>query len=136
VEYPLIVPQGHCWAIGQISSLDCKPRPNAEPRRLQESDLSTSQISKLKGTGKDGMLTKGDVLVALGKLKNPFGSAEKLNTDTLGPSGKRASEVGRVVSGREFSSYPLIKTLEPLLTDVGDSSLELDFECLSADCES
>ncbi|RSH82283.1 hypothetical protein EHS25_005993 [Saitozyma podzolica] len=61
-------------------------------RLLQESDLSTSQISKLKGTGKDGMLTKGDVLVALGKLKNPFGSAEKLNTDILGPSGKRASE--------------------------------------------
>jgi hypothetical protein len=61
--------------------------------RLQESDLSPEQISKLKGTGKAGMLTKGDVLVALGKLKNPYGSAEKLNTDILGPSGKRASEV-------------------------------------------
>jgi hypothetical protein len=70
------------------------------------------------------MLTKGDVLVALGKLKNPFGSAEKLNTDILGPSGKRASEVGRVVS--LDASLRLSNTLEPLLVDVVDSSLELD----------
>lgn len=70
------------------------------------------------------MLTKGDVLVALGKLKNPFGSAEKLNTDILGPSGKRASEVGRVVSlGANLS---LLNTLDPLKNDVGLSSLELD----------
>jgi hypothetical protein len=38
------------------------------------------------------MLTKGDVLVAIGQLKNPYGSAEKLNTDLMGPSGKRVSE--------------------------------------------
>lgn len=37
------------------------------------------------------MLTKGDVLVALGKLDNPFGSAEKL-ADPMGASGRRASE--------------------------------------------
>lgn len=40
------------------------------------------------------MLTKGDVLKALGKIQNAYGSAEKLMTDHLGPSGKRASEVG------------------------------------------
>jgi hypothetical protein len=61
--------------------------------RLQESSLSSEEISKLKGTGKGGMLTKGDVLVALGQLKNPWGSAEKLNLDVMGPSGKRKSEV-------------------------------------------
>ena len=40
------------------------------------------------------MLTKGDVLVAMGKIKNVYGSAEKMFTDPIGPSGKRASEVG------------------------------------------
>lgn len=43
------------------------------------------------------MLTKGDVLVALGKIKNAWGSAEKLSTDRLGPSGRRASEVSVTV---------------------------------------
>ncbi|WWD19221.1 hypothetical protein CI109_103679 [Kwoniella shandongensis] len=61
-------------------------------RLLLESDLTTEQISKLKGTGRHGMLTKGDVLLALGKVKSAYGSAEKLNLDPLGPSGKRASE--------------------------------------------
>jgi len=49
---------------------------------------------KLKGTGKGGMLTKGDVLLALGKVKSAWGSAEKLNMDSMGASGKRKSEVG------------------------------------------
>ncbi|WVW85436.1 hypothetical protein I302_107474 [Kwoniella bestiolae CBS 10118] len=61
-------------------------------RLLQDSPLSSEQISKLKGTGRHGMLTKGDVLLALGKVKNAYGSAEKLNLDVMGPSGKRASE--------------------------------------------
>lgn len=39
------------------------------------------------------MLTKGDVLKAMGKIKSAYGSAEKMYTDPLGPSGKRASEV-------------------------------------------
>lgn len=62
--------------------------------RLQESSLSTDEISKLKGTGRHGMLTKGDVLHALGKVKNRYGSAEKYNVDVMGPSGKRLSERG------------------------------------------
>ncbi|KAK8854638.1 hypothetical protein IAR55_003377 [Kwoniella newhampshirensis] len=61
-------------------------------RLLLESDLTSEQIYKLKGTGKNGMLTKGDVLLALGKVKSAYGSAEKLNLDVLGPGGKRASE--------------------------------------------
>ena len=65
--------------------------------RLQESSLSSGEISKLKGTGKNGMLTKGDVLVALGQVKSPYGSAEKMSTDILGPSGKRKSEVRRAL---------------------------------------
>jgi hypothetical protein len=62
--------------------------------RLINSDLTPEQIMKLKGTGRGGMLTKGDVLLALGQIKNAYGSAEKMYTDPLGPSGRRASEVG------------------------------------------
>lgn len=61
--------------------------------RLAASDLSSEQIESLKGTGKNGMLTKGDVLKALGKISSAWGTAEKLSTDKLGASGRRASEV-------------------------------------------
>jgi hypothetical protein len=61
--------------------------------RLISSDLTSEQIKKLKGTGKNGMLTKGDVLKAMGQIKSAYGSAEKMYNDPLGPSGKRASEV-------------------------------------------
>lgn len=69
-----------------------KPLFASVSRLLLESDLTTEQISKLKGTGRNGMLTKGDVLKATGKIQNAWGSAEKLSTDPLGPSGRRASE--------------------------------------------
>ena len=39
------------------------------------------------------MLTKGDVLLALGRIKSAFGSAENMTLDIMGPSGRRASEV-------------------------------------------
>ncbi|AFR96732.2 pyruvate dehydrogenase X component [Cryptococcus neoformans C23] len=71
-----------------------KPLFPSVSRLLQESSLSTDEISKLKGTGRHGMLTKGDVLLALGKVKNRYGSAEKYNVDVMGPSGKRLSERG------------------------------------------
>ncbi|KAL1405824.1 pyridoxine biosynthesis protein [Vanrija albida] len=64
-------------------------------RLLIESNLTPEQISKIKGTGLHGRITKGDVLAAEGKVKNPFGSAEKLVTDPIGPSGLRASEPKR-----------------------------------------
>lgn len=62
-------------------------------RLLIESDLTQEQIDKIKPTGIHGMLTKGDVLFALGKISNPYGSAEKLLTDPILPGGRRASEV-------------------------------------------
>ncbi|KIR41764.1 pyruvate dehydrogenase X component [Cryptococcus deuterogattii 99/473] len=71
-----------------------KPLFPSVSRLLQESSLSSEEIAKLKGTGRHGMLTKGDVLLALGKVKNCYGSAEKLNVDVMGPSGKRLSEAG------------------------------------------
>ena len=59
---------------------------------LIENNFSQAQIDKIKPTGRHGMLTKGDVLAAMGKVSNPYGSAEKLLTDPMGPSGKRKSE--------------------------------------------
>lgn len=82
--------------------------------RLQESSLSTDEISKLKGTGRHGMLTKGDVLLALGKVKNRYGSAEKFNVDVMGPSGKRLSEregVAREVKKEEVLDGPALRRL-------------------------
>ncbi|CDZ96679.1 Dihydrolipoamide acetyltransferase [Phaffia rhodozyma] len=52
-------------------------------RLLLSSGLEPNVIKGLKGSGKNGTLTTGDVLVAMGKLKNVWGSveAEKLEFD-------------------------------------------------------
>ena len=88
-------------------------RGSTDVGSLLESSLSPDQIYKLKGTGKGGMLTKGDVLLALGKVKNAWGSAEKLNLDIMGSSGRRLSEVCAcevwderlMVVGEEFTKH-------------------------------
>lgn len=87
-----------------------KPLFPSVSRLLLESDLTSEQISKLKGTGKGGMLTKGDVLLALGKIQNAWGSAEKLNMDIMGPSGKRKSEQDQ----KSTSSTPTPKKEAPM----------------------
>ncbi|KAK4689160.1 hypothetical protein P7C73_g934, partial [Tremellales sp. Uapishka_1] len=69
-----------------------KPLSPSVMRLLLESSLTSKEISKLKGTGKHGTLTKGDVLLATGKIKSAWGSAEKLNLDIMGPSGVRKGE--------------------------------------------
>ena len=63
------------------------------------------------------MLTKGDVLKAMGAVKSAYGSAEKLVTDILGPSGKRASEVsllGGHMTPRLISSRRRPRRVAPL----------------------
>ncbi len=82
---------------------------------MLESSLSTEQISKLKGTGRNGMLTKGDVLFAMGQIKNAYGSAEKINLDIMGSSGHRASEVSL-----RINTYWTL-TVEPVQDDVACS---------------
>ena len=42
------------------------------------------------------MLTKGDVLLALGQISNAYGSAQEITLDVMGSSGRRASEVSAV----------------------------------------
>jgi len=97
--------------------LDCKSHPPSVSiidNRLISSDLTSEQIKKLKGTGKNGMLTKGDVLKAMGKIKSAYGSAEKMYTDPLGPSGKRASEVCPFLSS--FFLLPPLRSSFSLLS--------------------
>jgi hypothetical protein len=64
---------------------------------LQESNLSDEQVSKIKGTGRHGILTKGDILAAEGKIKSPYGSAASILEHPMGPSGKRANEVSALL---------------------------------------
>jgi hypothetical protein len=54
------------------------------------------------------MLTKGDVLKAMGQIKSAYGSAEKMYNDPLGPSGKRASEVCSLCVSFPLSSFFLL----------------------------
>ncbi|BEI79649.1 hypothetical protein CcaverHIS002_0101780 [Cutaneotrichosporon cavernicola] len=59
---------------------------------LQESSLSDEQVAEIKGTGLHGILTKGDILAAEGKIKSPYGSAAVLLNNPMGASGKRAND--------------------------------------------
>ncbi|KAJ9120802.1 hypothetical protein QFC22_002736 [Naganishia vaughanmartiniae] len=61
---------------------------------LFSSVIRLQEISKLKGTGRNGMLTKGDVLFALGKIKDARGSAGKMAPTVIGlPASKQEGEV-------------------------------------------
>lgn len=81
-----------------------KPMFPSVARMLTESDLSPEAIAKIKPSGRHGMLTTGDVLFALGKIKNPYGSAEKLFTDPMLPGGRRASEPK--ITGKAAAAAP------------------------------
>lgn len=97
-----------------------KPMFPSVERMLLETSLSDEAISKIKGTGRHGMLTKGDILAAEGKISSPFGSAAGFVDNPMGASGKRANEVsGAGVRGRHGASAaesggPRVHTLRPL----------------------
>lgn len=59
-------------------------------RILLGSSLTTEQISALKGSGMRGALTKGDVLKAIGAIKNVWGSKEAETLETEGRKGVSA----------------------------------------------
>jgi hypothetical protein len=63
---------------------------------ISESNLSQGQVDKIKGTGRHGMLTKGDVLFALGKIKDARGTAGKLGVTKYGVQGQKSAEVSCV----------------------------------------
>lgn len=68
--------------------------------------MSNEQLKAIKPTGKHNKITRGDILAALGKIKSPYGSAEKYNTDPMGPSGRRKSEGPRPPSDGKKPAAP------------------------------
>lgn len=67
------------------------------------------------------MLTKGDVLKALGKIQNAYGSAEQLNKAVMGPSGVRKGEVSHIGFHPAVKGH-LKKQQSPLSFEPSDSS--------------
>lgn len=69
--------------------------------------MTSEQLKAIKPTGKHGKITRGDVLAALGKIKSPYGTAEKYHTDPIGASGRRKSEGPRPPSdGQKPAAAP------------------------------
>jgi pyruvate/2-oxoglutarate dehydrogenase complex dihydrolipoamide acyltransferase (E2) component len=54
-------------------------------RLLVDNSVSDADITKMKGTGVRGMLTKGDVLTFLGKASGPLGSFKPQAKETAAP---------------------------------------------------
>ncbi|GHJ84126.1 hypothetical protein NliqN6_0528 [Naganishia liquefaciens] len=76
-------------------------------RLLADSSLTADEIAKLKGTGRHGMLTKGDVLFALGKIQHARGSAEKMvPTKVGGPDAKKAGETKTPADVKKPAAQP------------------------------
>lgn len=63
-----------------------KPLAPSVSRLLATSSLTPEQVKNLKGSGRDGYLTKGDVLKAMGKIATVWGTKE---AETLEKAGKR-----------------------------------------------
>jgi hypothetical protein len=75
--------------------------------RLAESNLSSAQISEIKGTGRNRMLTKGDVLAALGKISDAKGSMKGIPKTAYGTKAGYGD-----VSGKGF-----LQTIFPFTND-------------------
>lgn len=72
-----------------------KPLMPSVMRLLSDFNVSDKDAESIKGTGVRGMLTKGDVLVYLGKAKTPTGSfkVDKFGVSALGgPPSSSAKE--------------------------------------------
>lgn len=78
-------------------------------RLLAENNISTEQASQIKGSGIRGMLTKGDVLVHLGKASSPTGSYKKQSEGVtafggIPPKGRGPVPAGDANSGADVGS--------------------------------
>lgn len=92
-------PAAPAQAIHHVELDASKPVFPSVSRLLHNSTLTSEQVAQIKPSGRHGMLTKGDVLAAMGKISNPYGSAEKMIKDPMGASGKRASEPKTAAAG-------------------------------------
>ena len=78
-------------------------------RLLAENNISTEQASQIKGSGIRGMLTKGDILVHLGKASSPTGSYKKQEEGVtafggIPPKGRGPVPAGDANSGADVGS--------------------------------
>lgn len=71
-----------------------KPLMPSVLRLLTDYDVSTKDAESIKGTGVRGMLTKGDVLVHLGKAKTPTGTFKVDNRGISAQGGGSSPAVG------------------------------------------
>lgn len=99
--------------------------PSAE-RVLAENSLTEEEISKIKGTGLHGMLTKGDVLAALGKISSPYGSAASILENPVGASGKPAGVSTRRGGRREAEGLPGKAAARRMSEELTLASMSLD----------
>ncbi|CAO1622444.1 unnamed protein product [Sympodiomycopsis kandeliae] len=87
-------------------------------RLLAENNISAEQASGIKGTGIRGMLTKGDILMHLGKVSSPTGSYKRGHAGVTafggappagkGPAVKSSGEKGdKVTPSKPLSSIQL-----------------------------
>lgn len=71
---------------GHTQYTHSKPLAPSVSRLLSTSSLAPEVVAKLKGSGRAGYLTKGDVLKAMGKVPTVWGSKE---SEALEQAGKR-----------------------------------------------
>lgn len=78
-------------------------------RLLADFNVSTKDVESIKGTGMRGMLTKGDVLMFLGKATSPTGTfkEDKRGISALGGPPAAAASSGKGSEGAKKSSEPL-----------------------------
>ncbi|KAH9814669.1 hypothetical protein DFH28DRAFT_970803 [Melampsora americana] len=93
------------------------PLSPAVSRLLIENQISDA--TEIKGTGLNGRLTKGDVLVHLGKVSSPVGSAKSMIDEDLRSRALEKSSLSSTSSSSDVKHQPPIDgpTLRRLITE-------------------
>ncbi|EGG02317.1 uncharacterized protein MELLADRAFT_117566 [Melampsora larici-populina 98AG31] len=93
------------------------PLSPAVSRLLIENQISDA--TEIKGTGLNGRLTKGDVLLHLGKVSSPVGSAQNMIDDDARSRALEKSSLSSATSTSDLKPQPPIDgpTLRRLITE-------------------
>lgn len=94
-----------------------KPLAPSVSRLLATSSLTPEQVKNLKGSGRDGYLTKGDVLKAMGKVATVWGTKE---AETLEKAGKRGVMERFAVSSLPSTFSHLARALGLFFRDINN----------------
>ena len=109
---PTQSPSGESSSHGNKVPKHTRPLFPSVLRLLMEN--GAPDVSKLQGSGIRGQLTKGDVLVFLGKIDNPLGTASKLvaykpedenKKKTGGPIKGAQEDSEKIMTGAEFRRW-------------------------------